>query len=134
MERSVEVLDSTSALDSVGGDLGFLAELAGITEAAWATLLQKIREALAEGDFRSLKRSAYLVRVMAGNLFARRAYTAASFLETIASVGDLESAREAACTLEKEMAQLKPVLAELGNRLATQCSEPWQVEFSPPVQ
>ncbi len=50
--RSTSVpLDRSLALAAVGGDRGFLAELAGILGAACPTLLESIRASLAVGTF-----------------------------------------------------------------------------------
>lgn len=117
MEQNMEVLDSTLALASVGGDVEFLAELAGITEAAWPTLLQSIREALADGDLPRAQKAAHLVRITAENLFARRAYLAAFLLESKAGSGELERACQATSALEEEMNRVKPVLADFGKAL-----------------
>ena len=120
MEHTSEILDSTAALACVGGDRIFLLELLGIYRAAWSTLLDDIREALAQGDLPALANAAHLVKVTAQNVAARRVYAAATLLEKMATCGGLVGARQAFSRLEEEMDYLKSPLTALSN--AVGCS------------
>jgi len=55
-----EVFDMGLALNSVGGDEEFLAEVVGLTQAAWPTLLTEMREAISRGDLRAVETGAPL--------------------------------------------------------------------------
>src|SRR5690242_16725824 len=109
MGQTSEVLDRASALASVGGDLEFLRELAGMVQAAWPTLLHDIREALAEGNLAAVEKSAHLVKVTAEYISARKARLQACLLENTAAYGDLEGTRQAAYRLEEELNRVKSV-------------------------
>jgi len=121
MEQTSEILDSTAALAGVGGDLEFLSERLGIFRAAAPTLLHDIREALAKGDLPALAKAAHLVKVTAQDLAARRVYVAAAVLESMATGGELEGARQASSMLEEEMNHLKSALTALTNTVG--CSQ-----------
>jgi HPt (histidine-containing phosphotransfer) domain-containing protein len=113
-EQNSEVLDRSVAVASVGGDLEFLSEIAGLVQAAWPTLLGDIREALAAGDLPAVAAHARLAQAAAKNVSARRAYESARRLETTARAGELEAVREAGARLEQEVERLRPALATLG--------------------
>ena len=115
MEQTSDVLDRASALASVGGDQEFLRELAGIAQAAWPTLLQDIREALAGGKLSEVVKFAHLVKVTAQFISARKAYSTALQLEKAGAYGDLEGARQAGSRLGEELDRLDAALASLGN-------------------
>jgi HPt (histidine-containing phosphotransfer) domain-containing protein len=112
-EQDAEVLDEALALSSVGGDREFLAELVGLVQAAWPTLLADIRASMAGGDLPSLRRAGRLAKAAAHNVSARRAYDSALQLETAASMGDLRAALRARANLEQEVERLQLVLPTL---------------------
>lgn len=114
MEQNIEILDSASALASVGGDLEFLSELAGLIQAAWPTLLDKIRQNLAAGRLDEVKTHARLAQAAAGYVSARRARASALQLQLTAGKGDLQGAQSATALLEEEVARLCLVLPTLG--------------------
>lgn len=108
-----DVLDCFEALASTGGDTGFLAELAGIFDAACPTLLERIQHALAEGDIAAAVRAAHLLEVAAQNVTAKRVAGAALDVETLARQKLLERAQEAYRELVLEIERLKPLLSDL---------------------
>jgi len=110
-----EVFDETLALSSVGGDVEFLCEIAGLTQAALSTLLDDIRVGLAGGDLRAVGLAARLATAATRNVSARRAYEAARQLETTAYAGDLRGAQGAKNRLEREVEQLQLALSTLRN-------------------
>ncbi len=111
MEQTSEVLDSASALASVGGDADFLREIAGLVQAAWPTLLDDIRGHLAAGDLFAVEADAGLARVAAEYVSAKRAHASALQLQNMACCGDLMGAQRATVELEEEVAELQLVLA-----------------------
>ncbi len=108
-----EVFDVGLALRSVGGDQEFLAEVVGLTQAAWPTLLTDIREGISRGDLRAVETSARLAKAAARNVSARRAYESALQLHTVAHKGDLQGVQSAVATLEREVEMLRFCLATL---------------------
>ena len=56
-----EIFDVGQALSSVGGDREFLAEVVGLTQAAWPTLLTDLRAGISRGDLRAVQASALAV-------------------------------------------------------------------------
>jgi|SRR5579862_3590978 len=106
-----EVFDIGLALKSVGDDPEFLAEIVGLTHAAWPTLLTNIREAVSRGDLRAFSNSARLAKAAARNVSARRAYDCALQLCSMAHKGDLQAARTGITLLEREVEMLCTCLA-----------------------
>ncbi len=118
-EKYPEVFDASLALSSVGGDQEFLAELVGLTQAAWPTLLTDIRSGIAWGDLRTVETTARLAKAAARNVSAKRAYESALQLEAMARMGDLPSVQRASLDLEREVEMLRIFLAALSD---TECS------------
>jgi HPt (histidine-containing phosphotransfer) domain-containing protein len=117
MQRSSEVLDSSLALSRVGGDLDFLLDVVGIAQAACPTLINDVRQAIERRDLKSLKKAIRLVKTVAEDVSARRTYVGALRIETLCRYGEWDAAEQACTTLESEMNQLKPALAELEEAL-----------------
>ena len=112
-----EILDTSAALEGVGGDQEFFWEMLGIFRAAWPTLMHEIREALVKGDLPQVEDAAHILKAGAQNVAARRVYMAALLLEKMATYGELEGARQACGRLEEEIGQLQVAVESLGNRL-----------------
>jgi HPt (histidine-containing phosphotransfer) domain-containing protein len=118
-EKYSDVFDVGSALSSVGGDREFLAELVGLIQAAWPTLLADIRDGMARGDLRTVESAARLGQAAARNVSAKRAYESALQLEALARRGDLPAVESAGVDLEREVELLRFFLAAL---LDKECS------------
>jgi len=112
-EQRAEVFDVAQALSSVGGDREFLAEVVGLIQAAWPTLLADIRKGMAQSDLYEVGAKARLAVAAARYVSARRTYEAARGLESIAAKEDWEGAREAMVNLEREVEILQFFLATL---------------------
>jgi HPt (histidine-containing phosphotransfer) domain-containing protein len=115
METNAEVFDEALAVNSVGGDREFLAEIVGLVQAAWPTLLADIKEGMARGDLRTVEMRARLAKAAARNVSARRAYDCALHLERMAGNGDFRATQEAIARLERETETLQSALSTLGN-------------------
>jgi HPt (histidine-containing phosphotransfer) domain-containing protein len=113
-DHGPEVFDENLALNSVGGDSDYLAEIIGLMQAAWPTLLANIREAMARADYGALKSHARLAKAAARNVAAQRAYESALHLETMAGTRDLTAIMEATANLEREVKRLQLPLARHG--------------------
>jgi hypothetical protein len=112
-----EVFDVGQALQSVGGDMEFLTEIVGLTQAAWPTLLTDIRDGVSRGDLRAVETSARLAKAAARNVSAKRAHECALQLCTIACKGDLPAALSAIAALEREVEMLRFFLSILADEL-----------------
>jgi hypothetical protein len=112
-----EVFDVGQALQSVGGDVEFLTEVVGLTQAAWPTLLTDIRDGVSRGDLRAVETGARLAKAAARNVSAKRAYECALQLYTMACKGDLQAALNAIAALEREVEMLRFCLATLADDL-----------------
>ncbi len=121
MKTYCHVLNRSEALAAVGGDMVFLAQLAGIFRAACPTLLEDMRASLAAGNLPATGHAARLLRVTAENVTARRVASAALALETCAGQNSPEAVGEAYWTLQQEVEQCLHALADLESEVA--CSE-----------
>ena len=115
VDLNTEVFDLTLALQSVGGDGEFLAEIAGLVQAAWSTLLADLKEGVAKGDLRTVKQRARLAKAAARNVSARRTYDCALELETMTGKGDLRASEVAIARLEHEAKLLQSALSKIRN-------------------
>lgn len=113
-----DILDCSEALASTGGDAGFLAELAGIFEAACPALLGRIQHAIAAADFTDAARAAHLLGVVAQNVTAKRVARAAFDLEALARQNSADRAQAAHEVLLQEIVRLKPLLPDLQSQVA----------------
>ncbi len=75
-------------------------------------ILSEIRNAILNGDSKTLERAAHSIKGSTGNLSAIGAYKAAFKLEEIGRSCNISKAEIAYKELEKEIEQLKPVLKE----------------------
>ena len=110
IEPNAEVFNETQALNSVGGDREFLAEIVGLVQAAWPTLLADIRGGMAMGDLTAVQRATRLAKAAARSVAASRAYESALQLEAVTIRGDLSAAQRASASLEQEVERLQSVL------------------------
>ncbi len=101
-----ETVNKEAVLAKVGGDMEFLEELIGVLVKSSDRDLQKIEEAVANGDMEALKRSAHSLKGAVGNFFAANAQDAAFKLERIAEEGKAEEAGLAVAALKEEINRL----------------------------
>jgi two-component system, sensor histidine kinase and response regulator len=113
VSRAVGVFDRQAALERLGGDEEFLAEVAGLFLADAPVRLSEIRRAVAEGDGRCLTRAAHSLKGAIGYLAAPIASAAAFQLEEIGASGNLEEAAVALELLELEVERLAHAVREL---------------------
>ena len=117
MKLACDGLDRSFALAAVGGDAGFLAELAGIFEAACPTLLERIQRALAAGDLIAAAVAARLLRAVAENVSAQRVASVALKCELLARQKSVAEAQAAHRALLEEVERIRPVLDDLKSEL-----------------
>jgi two-component system, sensor histidine kinase and response regulator len=108
-----EQVDRTSLLERVEGDQELLAEMIHLFREDVPQLLDAMRNALQQGDMKSLERSAHSMKGAAGNLSAYVVVDAALRLEQDAKNRDAESSRASLATLQGAIDRLLPALAEL---------------------
>jgi HPt (histidine-containing phosphotransfer) domain-containing protein len=121
MEPACNALDRSLALTAVGGDAEFLAELAGIFEAACPTLLERLQRALAVGDLVAAAVAARLLRAVAENVSAKRVASVALECELLARQKSVAEAQAAHRVLLQEVERIHPLLDDLKRELG--CSE-----------
>jgi HPt (histidine-containing phosphotransfer) domain-containing protein len=102
--------DPRAALDQLGGEESFLAEIIGLFLEDLPTRLEEVRRTLQEGDALGLRRAAHTLKGAAANLCAGGACAAAQELESAAASGDLAAGPGALRRLEQELAILVPAL------------------------
>jgi HPt (histidine-containing phosphotransfer) domain-containing protein len=117
MKLACDTLDRSFALAAVGGDTGFLAELAGIFEAACPTLLERIQRALATGDLVAASVAARLLRTVAENVSAKRVASVALECELLARQKSVAEAQAAHRALLQEVERIQPALDDLKSEL-----------------
>ncbi|MEP6936532.1 MAG: PAS domain S-box protein, partial [Chthoniobacterales bacterium] len=113
MQANSDLMQS-AALESVGGDVEGLQELANIFLDESSKLMPEIREAVARGDATAFRNGAHTLKGAVGIFGADAARDAARRLESLGREGDLAHAHQAYTALETEMDLLKPTLAALG--------------------
>ena len=112
-----EYFSVSDALRSVGGDVEYLSEVVGLTQAAWPTLLNDLRNGVARGDLRAVETGARLAKAAARNVSAKRVYECAMRLWATACKGDWQAVRNASAALEREVEMLRSCLDTLADEL-----------------
>ncbi len=107
-------LDLDTALTSVGGDRGLLAELAGLFLTEMGPWLSQLHQALGRGDLACVGRLAHTIKGAAGTLGAPAVRASALQLEQSARSGDRAGSVAALRELERNLVCLEPTLRALG--------------------
>ena len=108
-----EVLHRQALLDRVEGDRALLAEMVALFFEESPRQLAELQDSLANGNAPAAERAAHKLKGAVGNFAAPAAAAAAEKAEHLARAGDLDRARAAASTLDKELERLRPVLTAL---------------------
>jgi PAS domain S-box-containing protein len=109
-----DVISWEEAVKQMEGDVELLKEIAEMFLEESPVLMDKMRQAAADGDCRKLERAAHTIKGSVGNFAAKSAFDAAQKLEELGREGNLDHAQEAFETLEREIERLKPALTALG--------------------
>jgi CheY-like chemotaxis protein len=113
-----EEFDRDGLLESFGGDLEIVREVAGMFLAGCPGMLAALKQAVERGDAEAVHRAAHTLKGSAGNFGTGAAYAAAQRLEEMGRAHTLAGAGEAfaalADALERLRADLERVLAEGG--------------------
>jgi CheY-like chemotaxis protein len=112
-ESPAEPMDRAAALRHCGGNAAVLADIAQIFLAESPRLINEIHSTLAAEDVEGCSHAAHQLKGSVSNFFAPATVTAARHVEEAARRGDFLAAREACAALDRELARLKPALAEL---------------------
>ena len=107
------VLDERRALASVDGDVGLLAEVAGLFVEECPRFMARIAGAMGERDAHELERAAHALKGSASNFGAYPVVEIASRLEMMGKEGDLAGGAEVLAALEQELPRLKGALEDL---------------------
>jgi two-component system sensor histidine kinase/response regulator len=109
-----DVISWEDAVKQMEGDVELLKEIAEMFLEESPVLMDRMRQAAADGDCKKLERAAHTIKGSVGNFAAKSAFEAAQMLEKIGREGDLGHAAEAFQRLEREIERLKPALIALG--------------------
>jgi CheY-like chemotaxis protein/HPt (histidine-containing phosphotransfer) domain-containing protein len=109
---SDDIFNPAKLLRNVGGDEDLLSQLVDLFQQRGPAMVEKIGEAVNQGDAKRLEQSAHLLKGTAGNLCAREVVLAASRLE---AYGRLRSLADAPAILD----QLKIAMTRLTSVLDT---------------
>jgi CheY-like chemotaxis protein/HPt (histidine-containing phosphotransfer) domain-containing protein len=112
---SHDIFNLAKLLRNVGGDEALVRQLVELFQERGRFMVEKIGEAVEQGDAKRLEQTAHLLKGTAGNLCAREVVLAASRLE---AYGHLGSLGEAPAVLE----QLKVAMTRLSSVLDTYCA------------
>lgn len=103
----------TEALDRLGGDEDLLREFCQIYLEESPKLLEKLRQAVAEGDAESVRRVAHSIKGEVGYLGAEAASQAARQLENMGNDNDLSRAAVVFDVLERELIGVQAALQDM---------------------
>jgi HPt (histidine-containing phosphotransfer) domain-containing protein len=107
-----EAWDRSRALESVGGDEEFLAEIADIFRAACPTLLKSLEDSIASKNYLSGADTAKLLGRAAKNLAATRVTEAARAVEMMIRNNEIDDIVNACYALQQEIGRLMDALAD----------------------
>jgi HPt (histidine-containing phosphotransfer) domain-containing protein len=108
-----DALDRELALSRAGDDPDILRDVADLVLEHIPQWMAGMRDSLAMGDGRTLRRLAHTLKSSADNVGASNAYGAAARLEKLAAEENLREAQLALADLESEMHRLLPAVARL---------------------
>jgi two-component system sensor histidine kinase/response regulator len=109
-DQGQEALDQDTAVARLGGDLRLFRKLAGLFLNDAPGLMSAIREAVSQGDNRTVEQASHKLKGSAGYFCAESVGKAALTLETFGRSGDLSSAEAACRELEEAMQALNSQL------------------------
>ena len=106
-----KLIDYPSALDRTGGDKEFLNELLDLYVTEFSPAYKKLRTAIKEKDFVTVKYIGHSLKGSSANLSLLSLQEAAYRIELIGKEEDADKAEKALLKLEKEFQRLKDYLA-----------------------
>jgi CheY-like chemotaxis protein/HPt (histidine-containing phosphotransfer) domain-containing protein len=118
-EITESAVNAEELLERVGGDLGFLSELAEIFRADYPKQIRVAQEALARSDAEGVKRAGHVLRGALANLAATDACALALKVEETGASGDLSHAGPAIARLEEELYRVTASLDSLCQEAAS---------------
>jgi HPt (histidine-containing phosphotransfer) domain-containing protein len=113
--RPLESWDLVRALDSVGGDVQFLDELAGIFCAAYPTLLKNLEESVISQSQAGIADAAHLLGSAARSLASSEIANAAFSIEAMAERNEFDAIEDAYHALRAEVERLGYSLTKFRN-------------------
>jgi PAS domain S-box-containing protein len=109
-DRSLEVFDRAAAMERVGGDASFLAELAGMFLADCPRLMAEIREAIDRNDADALRNAAHTLKGAVANFGSSETHDVSSRLEAMGRDGELRGAGQSLGALTEAIGRLEAAL------------------------
>ena len=116
VEEQLHQLDEAIALTRVGGDAELLCEVIGLFLDDYPHSLEKIRDAVNNGDPSGVEQHAHSLKGSVSIFGAKESLDAAFSLEKQGRSGDLTAAPDGLKRLEQALASLKPELEEIQAR------------------
>lgn len=113
ISESEVVFDQKAALQRCGGNIASLRHHIALLNGEYQQLLETLRQCIARGDARRLRRAAYKLGWHAGNLSAPIVLESALRLESIGRTGNLREATQALNDLEKELERLRGAIGAI---------------------
>jgi signal transduction histidine kinase/CheY-like chemotaxis protein/HPt (histidine-containing phosphotransfer) domain-containing protein len=107
---SDDIFNPAKLLRNVGGDDHLIRQLVDLFQQRGPAMVDRIGEAVDQGDAKKLEQSAHLLKGTAGNLCAREVVLAASRLEAYGRLGSLAEAPAVLDQLKLAMTRLTEVL------------------------
>ncbi len=98
------------AMKRIPGGLKVVGEMAGLLLAESEKLMRQLREAVANGDFATVRRAAHTMRGSAGVFAAQYVEAAAQRLEEMGRNANLDQAADACVDLERELTRLREAM------------------------
>jgi CheY-like chemotaxis protein len=113
------VFDPEAALEQLGGDEPFFAEVIGLLQQDLPRLMDEVRQAVAQGDASGTQRASHALKGSVGYVGARPTAEAARKLEMIGASGDLNGAADALGALDHEVERLTEALSTVALQPST---------------
>ena len=117
-QEGQEPFDLAAALQSCDADAALLQEIAALFLETCPEQLAQMRQALTEGDLKTLSGLAHTFKGAVSNFAAKGAFEAAINLHAAGDEGDQQKSQQALSLLEEQVARLVPALAALAREVA----------------
>ncbi|MHC4401837.1 MAG: Hpt domain-containing protein [Planctomycetota bacterium] len=111
-----DVIDWTSALESVGGDRSVLRALVDVVVEETPNMMEAVRRAVCSDDAPSLSLAAHTLKGSIRYFGETKAFKLALEMERMSDDVSLEGASQTLAALELEMKRFVPIVAELLDR------------------
>ncbi len=116
LAQQLTMLDTSQALERMGGDMDLLREVAALFLDDAPNMMQAVTDAVARANAKDIERAAHSMKGCVANFGAKPAFDAALALEMAGRQNNLAEAGPLLARLEEAIGRLKPELSALVNR------------------